>query len=131
MKKAISRLPQIKLQDHWKEASDWLLNDNQDEPYVKLDDLRAKAATLTEYDIREMLKALSACGRIVWLVGNEFIFHKIENLAIIMKSLFYHEMRPILLNFADFLKLIPSGRDLLLQKYFEGQLPFGLIKSMY
>ena len=131
LKKAISNLPKVMLQESWKEASDWLLNQNHDKPYVKLDDLKAFAPALTDYDITQMLKTLSIRGSIVWRPGGTVIFHRIEKLAVVMKSLFYHTMQLLLGNFAEFRKLKPDEKDLLIRAYEDGQLPLPLIQSMF
>ena len=131
IKKALSNLPKIKLQQHWMETVEILLTTNHHTPYVKFSDL-LNATDLTESDLSEMLTALCAMGRIVWANSpnrREIIFHQLDELSFMMKSIFYHEMETVIKMFAEQKQILSP--EPLLEKYEQGQLPTELISSMF
>ena len=130
MKIAISNLPKVRVQVHWKQAIELLFTAYSDKPYVNFSDF-LKNSKLTEDDLIEMLKALCAMGRIVWsefFGRKEIIFHRLEELSLMMKSIFYHEMRENIRKFAECKKLTS---DVLEKSYEQGQIPVELIQNMF
>ena len=126
---AISRLPKVKLQDHWKDTMEWVLTANENKDYIKFEDL-LKNTTLQRDEVVSMLKALVARGRIVWADTDsrrEIIYHRIEILAIIMKSIFFHEMEPIIKRFA---LLRGVNQDMFLEEHSLGKVPLEVFESM-
>ena len=102
IKKALSNLPKIKLQSQWMETVEILLTTYHHRPYMKFSDL-LKETTLSEPDLSEMLTALCAMGRIAWANSQnrkEIIFHRLDKLSFMMKSIFYHEMESVIKIFA-------------------------------
>ena len=101
----ISRLPKIMIQDHWQPSVDMLLNDHQSKPFVQFNELLEKS-NLEHNDLINMLKALSAIGKIVWSdepLRKATIFHKLEDLSVFLKAIFTHESE-IALSFFAILK---------------------------
>ena len=128
--KVIERLPTIKLQEHWMKTAKALLTTFQEKAFVVFDDL-LKESDLSKDDLMEMLKALNAMGKIFWSSDAdrcEVIFHRPEQLSVMMKSFNYHGMPNLLEQFAG-LKRIEQNE--LLEKYAEGQLPLELIESTF
>ena len=75
--KAINKLPKIKLQEHWMKTVELLLTSYHDQSFVLFQDL-LNYSDLSQEDLCEMLKALSAMGRVIWspdLDEYQVIFH--------------------------------------------------------
>ena len=126
LKAAIKALPQIKYQKEWLDTIQTLLT--LDRPYVLFDDLK-NMTTIGDVKIIEMLKALSAMGSIVWNPNQkDIIFHQLDMLSILLKSIFFHEMEDLIKMFAGSTDV---EEELLLQRYIQGQLPYGLIRAMF
>ena len=125
---AVSRLPKVKLQQHWTDPTNRLLS--KDDVYITLDDFLQESG-LEKDDLIEMLRALSALGRIVLTEmadGKLIIFPKLEKLSELMKSLLYHEMESNIRIFAQHKGLDP---EVLISSYRQGKLPIELIVAMF
>ena len=128
--KAIDQLPKIKLQKHWMKTVELLLTSYHDKTHVLFEDL-LKMSDLSKEDLIEMLKALSAMGRVIWSMDLDkfhVIFHKFDEVSIMMKSFNYHGMHNLIVKIAES-KKVPANR--LTEKYAEGQLPEKLVASMF
>ena len=93
LRKAISRLPVIKLQDHWSKPTELLLN--KKEAIILFDDFLPESG-LDKEDLMQMLRALHAMTRIVWLDGLDlmnFIFPHKEVLAQLTKCISHRKMQ--------------------------------------
>ena len=80
-----------------------LLTSYHDQSFVLFQDL-LNYSDLSQEDLCEMLKALSAMGRVIWspdLDEYQVIFHWFDQQSIMMKSFTFHEMDSLLLKFAE------------------------------
>ena len=127
----ISNLNNIKIQQHWQEKSDWLFTKYANQKYIRFDELLIESG-MDKADLIEMLKSLNFMGRIIWSddpMRREFVFHNLEILSTIAKSIFYHEMaNEILPRFAElkgiYLKTLKECHE-------QGQLPLDLIRALF
>ena len=125
---SVSRLPKVKLQKHWADATRKLLS--KEDAYITVDDF-VEESGLDKSDLIQMLEALSAQGRIVlagMAGGNYVIFPHLNKLADLMKSIFFHEMADIIIAFA---KHEGKDPDALLAGYLQGKLPVKLIQALF
>ena len=126
---AIERLPPVKVQLEWMDTIELIFKKYQNRKYIIFKDLLVES-NMKEENLIDLLKALAAKGRIVWsnTAGRrDIIYHRLEILSLMMKSVFYHEMEDILLIFA---RLTNVEVRVLRERYKQGQLPLILIRSM-
>ena len=97
----------------------------------EMEDSVVSKTVVDETDLIDLLTALSTMGRIIWDKADgqrETIFHRIDRVSHIMKSIFHHRMEEILQRYATLKGIDPA---MLAKQYKQGQVPAELIESMF